>query len=105
MCADKEVHKVVSHLRSQSMPDYKHGFIAEVQSPGEGDGYSDELYDQAVTIVTASRRASISGVQRRLKIGYSLAASLIEMMEVQGIVSPPQHNGNREVLAPPPPEL
>jgi S-DNA-T family DNA segregation ATPase FtsK/SpoIIIE len=58
-----------------------------------------------VRIVTESRRASISGVQRRLKIGYNRAARLIELMEQQGIVSAPQHNGNREVLAPPPPEL
>ena len=69
------------------------------------DGDYDELYDKAVAIVTESRRASISGVQRRLKIGYNRAARLIEQMELEGIVSAPQHNGNREVLAPPPPEL
>jgi S-DNA-T family DNA segregation ATPase FtsK/SpoIIIE len=68
-------------------------------------GEADELYDQAVRIVTESRRASISGVQRRLKIGYNRAARLIEMMEQQGIVSPPEHNGNRTVLVNPPPEL
>ena len=117
--SDEEVHKVVKHLRSQSKPDYNLGFIAEVQSLGDGrvvgdsglpeenedaDGETDALYDKAVAIVTESRRASISGVQRRLKIGYNRAARLIEMMEAQGIVSAPQHNGNREVLAPPPPE-
>ena len=118
--SDEEVHKVVRHLRSQSKPDYNLGFIAEVQSLGDGrvvgesglpeeneenEGDYDELYDKAVAIVTESRRASISGVQRRLKIGYNRAARLIEMMEAQGIVSAPQHNGNREVIAPPPPEL
>ena len=118
--SDEEVHKVVKHLRSQGKPDYIAGVVGEVQSLGDGrvvgesglpedneevDGDTDELYDKAVAIVTESRRASISGVQRRLKIGYNRAARLIEMMEAQGIVSAPQHNGNREVLAPPPPEL
>jgi DNA segregation ATPase FtsK/SpoIIIE, S-DNA-T family len=117
---DDEVHKVVAHLRGQGKPDYIEGVFGDVQSLGDGrvvgesglpedgeeeDGDFDELYDQAVRIVTESRRASISGVQRRLKIGYNRAARLIEMMEQQGIVSVPQHNGNREVLAPPPPEL
>ena len=64
---------------------------------------SDALYDEAVRIVTESRRASISGVQRRLKIGYNRAARLIEAMEAAGIVTPPEHNGDRTVLAPPPP--
>jgi S-DNA-T family DNA segregation ATPase FtsK/SpoIIIE len=119
--SDEEVHKVVAYLKSQQKPDYNFGFIADVQSLGDGrvigesglpedgeageSGDYDELYDKAVAIVTESRRASISGVQRRLKIGYNRAARLIEMMEQQGIVSAPQHNGNREVLAPPPPEL
>jgi len=117
---DDEVHKVVAHLRSQGKPEYIEGVFGDVQSLGDGrvigesglpedselpEGDYDELYDQAVRIVTDSRRASISGVQRRLKIGYNRAARLIEMMEQQGIVSAPQHNGNREVLAPPPPEL
>ena len=66
-------------------------------------GESDALYDQAVRIVTESRRASISGVQRRLKIGYNRAARMIEQMEESGIVGPLQSNGNREVIAPPPP--
>ncbi len=118
--SDEEVHKVVAHLRNQSKPEYNLGFLAEVQSLGDGrvigesglpedgeiaEGDYDELYDKAVAIVTESRRASISGVQRRLKIGYNRAARLVEMMESQGIVSAPLHNGNREVLAPPPPEL
>jgi len=117
---DDEVHKVVAHLRSQGKPEYIEGVFGDVQSLGDGrvvgesglpedselpEGDYDELYDQAVRIVTESRRASISGVQRRLKIGYNRAARLIEMMEQQGIVSVPMHNGNREVLAPPPPEL
>jgi len=117
---DDEVHKVVAHLRNQGRPEYVEGVLGDVQSLGDGrvvgesglpedneipEGDQDELYDQAVRIVTESRRASISGVQRRLKIGYNRAARLVELMEQQGIVSPPQHNGNREVLAPPPPEL
>ena len=68
-------------------------------------GEADPLYDQAVRIVTESRRASISGVQRRLKIGYNRAARMIEEMEAAGIVGPLQPNGSREVLAPPPPEV
>jgi len=117
---DDEVHKVVAHLRAQGRPEYIEGVFGDVQSLGDGrvigesglpedseiaEGDYDELYDKAVAIVTESRRASISGVQRRLKIGYNRAARLIEMMEQQGIVSAPQHNGNREVLAPPPPEI
>jgi S-DNA-T family DNA segregation ATPase FtsK/SpoIIIE len=117
---DDEVHKVVAHLRNQGRPEYIEGVFSDVQSLGDGrvigesglpedseiaEGDYDELYDKAVAIVTESRRASISGVQRRLKIGYNRAARLIELMEAQGIVSAPQHNGNREVLAPPPPEL
>ena len=117
---DDEVHKVVAHLRAQGRPEYIEGVFGDVQSLGDGrvigesglpedseiaEGDYDELYDKAVAIVTESRRASISGVQRRLKIGYNRAARLIELMEQQGIVSAPQHNGNREVLAPPPPEI
>ena len=77
--------------------------LPEDASLGENGEEYDELYDQAVRIVTESRRASISGVQRRLKIGYNRAARLIEVMEQQGIVTPPETNGNRTVLAPPPP--
>ncbi len=117
---DDEVHKVVAHLRHQGTPEYIDGVLGDVQSIGDGrvvgesglpedaeaaNGDYDELYDKAVAIVTESRRASISGVQRRLKIGYNRAARLIEQMELEGIVSAPQHNGNREVLAPPPPEI
>jgi S-DNA-T family DNA segregation ATPase FtsK/SpoIIIE len=116
---DHEVHKVVAWLKTQGAPDYIEGVLEEVQSLGNGKVVSDaglpedaageggedydELYDQAVRIVTESRRASISGVQRRLKIGYNRAARLIEVMEQQGIVTPPETNGNRTVLAPPPP--
>jgi len=115
---DHEVHKVVEWLRAQGEPDYIDGVLEEVQSLGDGkivnesglpedasndDGDFDELYDRAVHLVTTTRRASISGVQRHLRIGYNRAARLIETMEQQGIVSPPQHNGNREVLAPPAP--
>lgn len=74
--------------------------MGEDQPPG---GETDQLYDQALRIVTESRRASISGVQRRLKIGYNRAARLIEEMERAGVVGPLQSNGMREVLAPPPP--
>ncbi len=118
---DHEVHKVVSHLRLQGRPEYIGGVLEEIQSLGDGrvvgesglpedeigatGGDYDELYDQAVRIVTESRRASISGVQRRLKVGYNRAARLIEQMEADGVVSAPQHNGNREVLAPEPPQM
>ena len=118
--SDDEVHRVVKHLKSHAgQPDYVDGVLDEVHSLGDGtivgptglpeeresgSGETDEFYDQAVRIVTESRRASISGVQRRLKIGYNRAARLIEEMEAAGIVSAPQHNGNREVLAPPPPK-
>jgi S-DNA-T family DNA segregation ATPase FtsK/SpoIIIE len=77
--------------------------LPEANPDGGTGGELDELYDQAVRIVTETRRASISGVQRRLKIGYNRAARLIEEMEAQGVVSPPEHNGNRTVLAPAPP--
>ncbi|MDE2256735.1 MAG: hypothetical protein KGK05_03110, partial [Xanthomonadaceae bacterium] len=72
---------------------------------GDAGGEADPLYDQAVEVVIKNRRASISLVQRHLRIGYNRAARLIERMEADGIVSPPEHNGNREVLAPPPPEV
>jgi len=109
---DNEVHRVVDHLKQTGEPDYIEEVLREPTEaiPGlsgeSGDTEdTDPLYDEAVQIVTETRRASISGVQRRLKIGYNRAARLIEEMERTGIVSPAQSNGNREVLAPPPPEM
>ncbi len=111
---DHEVHAVVEYLKQTGKPEYIHDIVQEPTEaiPGLNDGVgagdvenSDPLFDGAVRIVTESRRASISSVQRRLKVGYNRAARLIEEMERVGIVSPPEHNGNREVLAPPPPEL
>ncbi|HEX7965207.1 MAG TPA: DNA translocase FtsK 4TM domain-containing protein [Gammaproteobacteria bacterium] len=113
--SDQEVHKVVAHLKRKGQPHYIEeilsgpseaipGFPAEPGEEGEASGEADPLYDQAVRIVTESRKASISGVQRRLKIGYNRAARMIEEMETRGIVGPLQSNGAREVLvaAPPP---
>ncbi len=113
---DHEVHAVVEWLRQQGEPDYLEEVLAETQTttdgqtigatglPEGGSGDSeDELYDKAVAHVLESRRASISNVQRQLRIGYNRAARLIEDMEAQGVVSPPEHNGQREVLAPAPP--
>ncbi len=110
--SDQEVHKVVNHLKRAGEPDYIEEILHSNQPgselPGEapldGDDESDPLYDQAVRIVTETRRASISGVQRRLKVGYNRAARMIEAMEAAGIVGPLESNGSREVLAPPPPE-
>jgi len=113
--SDAEVHRVVRHLKSAGAPIYLdevlEGPIAPIpglspQAGGESvdEGEQDALYDEAVRIVTESRRASISGVQRRLKIGYNRAARLVETMEEAGIVGPLQSNGSREVLAPAPPE-
>ena len=112
--SDQEVHRVVNHLRKQGKPAYLDGildggnefvgtFDANALSGQSTDGESDPLYDQAVHIVTDTRRASISGVQRRLKIGYNRAARMLEQMEESGVVGPLQSNGAREVLAPPPP--
>jgi S-DNA-T family DNA segregation ATPase FtsK/SpoIIIE len=111
--SDQEVHRVVDHLKGNSKPDYLDEILQGDSAAGDGftemggggaDSESDALYDQAVRIVTESRRASISGVQRRLKIGYNRAARMIETMEMAGIVGPLQSNGSREVLAPPPPK-
>ncbi len=110
---DAEVHRVVAHLKGIGKPEYVDEILQTTTDflPGGGglaaggdDAESDPLFDEAVRIVTETRRASISGVQRRLKIGYNRAARMIEQMESIGIVGPQQSNGNREVLAPPPPE-
>jgi len=111
--SDQEVHKVTAHLKGKSSPEYMTEILEPPREaiPGlsggeEGnDTESDPLYDQAVALVTQTRRASISGVQRRLKIGYNRAARMIECMEEVGIVGPLESNGSREVLAPPPPEM
>jgi S-DNA-T family DNA segregation ATPase FtsK/SpoIIIE len=112
---DHEVHTVVNYLKRLGEPDYLENVLDDTQLAVDGmqinaiglmervGGEQDELYDQAVAWVTESRRASISSVQRHLRIGYNRAARLIEEMESAGIVSPPEHNGQREVLAPPPP--
>ncbi len=113
--SDQEVHKVAAHLKGKSEPEYMTEILEVSSEPvpglspanGGGDGgdtESDPLYDQAVMIVTQTRKASISGVQRRLKIGYNRAARMIEHMEETGVVSPMETNGSREVLAPPPPD-
>ncbi len=106
---DNEVHRVVSHLKSTGEPDYLEEILQEATEsvPGfpveSGDTEdSDPLYDEAVRIVTETRRASISGVQRRLKIGYNRAARMIEEMERTGIVGAAETNGSRQVIAPPP---
>jgi S-DNA-T family DNA segregation ATPase FtsK/SpoIIIE len=115
--SDQEVHKVASSLRTHAAPIYIDeildgpsmsipGLSGEEGEGGEGvDAEQDALYDEAVKIVTESRKASISGVQRRLKIGYNRAARMIEAMEAAGLVGPLNTNGSREVLAPPPPEV
>jgi S-DNA-T family DNA segregation ATPase FtsK/SpoIIIE len=105
--SDQEVHRVVDNLKAQGEPNYIEGILnntaeegGEPGAAGESGGESDPLYDEAVAIVLKSRRASISSVQRHLRIGYNRAARLIEEMERAGLVSAMQSNGNREVLAP-----
>ena len=113
---DHEVHAVVDYLHSLGEPNYVQDILDESQMttdgmtinaagiPTESSGDQDELYDQAVAWVTQSRKASISSVQRQLRVGYNRAARLVEEMEASGVVSAPEHNGQREVLAPPPPK-
>jgi S-DNA-T family DNA segregation ATPase FtsK/SpoIIIE len=113
---DHEVHTVVQYLRRWGEPEYLDEVLGDTQITVDGKsinamglledagGEQDPLYDQAVAWVTISRRASISSVQRQFRVGYNRAARLIEDMEAAGVVSAPEHNGQREVLAPPPPE-
>jgi len=112
--SDHEVHRVVGHVKENADPDYTDDIVQEQNDPStllpgeiaqnDIDNEMDPLFDDAVFQVTQSRRASISSVQRRLKIGYNRAARIMEAMENAGIVSEMQNNGSREVLAPPPPE-
>ncbi|MGI1277416.1 DNA translocase FtsK [Klebsiella quasipneumoniae subsp. similipneumoniae] len=105
---DQEVHAVVQDWKARGRPQYVDGITSDSESEGGGGGgfdggeELDPLFDQAVSFVTEKRKASISGVQRQFRIGYNRAARIIEQMEAQGIVSEQGHNGNREVLAPPP---
>ena len=114
--SDQEVHRVVAHLQQSESPDYIDSFLdrpAARESKGSGEGFSDSdsdseegkdpFYEQAVDVVIKTRRASISGVQRRLRVGYNRAARMLEDMERSGVVGPQQPNGSREVLAPAPP--
>jgi S-DNA-T family DNA segregation ATPase FtsK/SpoIIIE len=115
-CSDDEVHRVVADWKRRGDPQYLDDLLdqggqtpvtaQEMQSAASGDEdpESDALYDEAVDYVCRSRRASISSVQRKLRIGYNRAARLIETMEAAGVVSEMGSNGQREVLAPPPPE-
>ena len=112
---DHEVHAVVDYIKSLGEPNYVDEILEETQMttdgltinasgiPKETPSDQDELYDEAVAWVTTSRKASISSVQRHLRVGYNRAARIIEEMEASGVVSMPEHNGQREVLAPPPP--
>jgi S-DNA-T family DNA segregation ATPase FtsK/SpoIIIE len=114
--ADEEVHRVVADWRARGEPDYVEEITSDSAGAGvpglgvpseDGEGNAEEddsLYDEAVRFVTESRKASISAVQRKLRIGYNRAARMIEAMEMAGVVSEMQSNGNREVLAPPPPK-
>jgi S-DNA-T family DNA segregation ATPase FtsK/SpoIIIE len=109
--SDDEVHRVVKHLKEQGEPNYIEGILeggtleeggdaAMAGGGGEGGGESDPMYDQAVQVVLKHRKASISLVQRHLRIGYNRAARLLEQMENSGVVSAMQSNGNREIIAP-----
>jgi S-DNA-T family DNA segregation ATPase FtsK/SpoIIIE len=113
--SDQEVHNVVEFLKRTGRANYideitrfseDGGDFSGAKSPGGGDGEElDALYDEAVRFVTESRKASISSVQRRFKVGYNRAARMIEDMEKAGVVGPAETNGSREVLAPPPPDV
>jgi S-DNA-T family DNA segregation ATPase FtsK/SpoIIIE len=103
--SDGEVESVVRHLKSQGAPDYldsitaeEEEFDPEAMADGEFSSSGDELYDKAVHIVLSDKKASTSYVQRRLAIGYNRAASLIERMEKEGVISPANHSGKREIL-------
>jgi S-DNA-T family DNA segregation ATPase FtsK/SpoIIIE len=108
--SDEEVHRVVDHLKAQGEPNYIEGILeggvleegadGAVGADGSAGGEADALYDQAVAVVLKNRRASISLVQRHLRIGYNRAARLLEQMEQSGLVSTMQSNGNREILVP-----
>jgi S-DNA-T family DNA segregation ATPase FtsK/SpoIIIE len=110
---DHEVHAVIQEIKKTGAPNYIYDVLEESPMPvlpgeaarGSNGEEVDPLYDEAVAIVTETRKASISYVQRRLKIGYNRAARMIEEMEISGVVSMVQSNGSREVLAPPPPTL
>jgi len=108
--SDEEVHRVVAHLKTTGEPNYIEGILeggtlegeggAEGRAAGEAGGEADPMYDQAVQVVLKNRRASISLVQRHLRIGYNRAARLLEQMENSGVVSAMQSNGNRDILVP-----
>lgn len=109
--SDDDVHAVVNNWKARGKPNYIEEIVSGDQGPDallpgeqmESDDELDPLFDQVVEHVVQSRRGSVSGVQRRFKIGYNRAARIVEQLEAQGIVSAPGHNGNREVLAPAPP--
>jgi S-DNA-T family DNA segregation ATPase FtsK/SpoIIIE len=108
--SDDEVHRVVSYLKTQGEPNYIEGILqggvldgeadAAAGAEGGGGGEGDSMYDQAVAVVLQHKRASISLVQRHLRIGYNRAARLLEQMEQSGLVSAMGHNGNREIIVP-----
>jgi len=111
--SDDEVHRVADDWRARAEPDYLPDLIDEGGAGGDGipglessessDNEQDALYDEAVMFVTETRKASISSVQRKLRIGYNRAARMIESMEAAGVITEMQHNGSREVIAPPSP--